>query len=58
MNTSGDALALGHPLGATGIMLTLTLVDELRRTGGRFGVASICAGAGIANAVLIERGEE
>ena len=55
LNTAGGAIALGHPLGALLVVLTLTLLDELRRTGGRYGVASICAGAGIASAVLIER---
>lgn len=55
LNTCGGALALGHPLGATGIVLALTLVDELVRTDGRYGVVGICAGAGIASAILIER---
>lgn len=55
LNTCGGAIALGHPLGATGIVLTLTLLDELIRSDGRYGIASICAGAGIASAVLIER---
>lgn len=55
LNTCGGAIALGHPLGATGIVLALTLLDELARTSGRYGIASICAGAGIASAVLLER---
>jgi acetyl-CoA C-acetyltransferase len=55
LNVSGGAIALGHPLGATGPILLLTLLDDLTRTGGRFGVVSICAGAGIAVALVIER---
>lgn len=55
LNVSGGAIALGHPLGATGPILLLTLLDDLARTGGRFGVVSICAGAGIATALVVER---
>jgi acetyl-CoA C-acetyltransferase len=55
LNVSGGAIALGHPLGATGPILLLTLLDDLARTGGRFGVVSICAGAGIAVALVVER---
>jgi acetyl-CoA C-acetyltransferase len=55
VNVNGGAIALGHPLGATGAMLVATLVDELERRGLALGVATIPAGAGIAEAVVIER---
>ncbi len=55
INVNGGAIALGHPLGATGGILIATLLDELERRGLRYGVASICAGAGIAAATVIER---
>jgi acetyl-CoA C-acetyltransferase len=55
LNVCGGALSMGHPLGATGGILIATLVDELHRTGARIGVASICGGAGLATALVIER---
>jgi acetyl-CoA C-acetyltransferase len=55
VNVNGGAIALGHPLGATGGILLATLLDELERRQLRYGVASICAGAGIAAATVIER---
>jgi acetyl-CoA acetyltransferase family protein len=55
LNVNGGAIALGHPLGATGAMLVATLVDELERRGQAVGVATIPAGAGIAEALVIER---
>ena len=54
-NPNGGAIALGHPLGATGARLMTTLVHELRRTGGRYGLQTMCEGGGLANATIIER---
>jgi acetyl-CoA C-acetyltransferase len=53
-NVNGGAIALGHPLGATGAKLVTTLVHELRRRQGRYGVVAICEGGGTANATLVE----
>jgi acetyl-CoA acetyltransferase family protein len=55
VNVKGGAIALGHPLGATGARLTTTLLYELERTGGRFGLQTMCEGGGMANATIIER---
>ena len=55
VNVNGGAVALGHPLGATGTRLVLTLLLELRRRGGRYGVASACIGGGQGIAVVVER---
>jgi acetyl-CoA acetyltransferase len=49
------ACALGHPLGATGAKLMSTLVMELHRTGGKYGLQAICEGGGTANATIVER---
>jgi acetyl-CoA C-acetyltransferase len=57
LNVNGGAIALGHPLGATGVRLALTLARELRRSGLRHGVASACIGGGQGIAVLIENAE-
>jgi acetyl-CoA C-acetyltransferase len=54
LNVNGGAIAIGHPLAATGIRLTLTLARELRRSGKRYGIASACIGGGQGIAVLIE----
>ena len=54
-NPNGGAIALGHPLGATGAILMTKLVYELERTGGRFGLQAMCEGGGQANATVIER---
>jgi acetyl-CoA acetyltransferase family protein len=54
-NPNGGAIALGHPLGATGAVLMTKLVHELRRTGGRYGLQTMCEGGGQANATIIER---
>jgi acetyl-CoA C-acetyltransferase len=54
-NPNGGAIALGHPLGATGSILMTKLVYELERTGGRFGLQAMCEGGGQANATIIER---
>ncbi|MFF3101429.1 thiolase family protein [Viridibacillus arvi] len=55
LNPDGGAIALGHPLGATGTKLLVTLMNRLERTGGRYGLLSICEGMGMANATIIER---
>ncbi|MFE7415837.1 acetyl-CoA C-acetyltransferase [Rhodococcus sp. NPDC057529] len=55
VNVNGGAIALGHPLGATGTKLMATLLNELERTGGRYGLQTICEGGGTANATIIER---
>ena len=54
-NVNGGAIALGHPLGATGVRLMTTLLNELERTGGRYGLQVMCEGGGMANATIIER---
>jgi acetyl-CoA C-acetyltransferase len=54
-NPNGGAIALGHPLGATGAILMTKLVYELQRTGGRYGLQTMCEGGGQANATIIER---
>ncbi|MBW3667101.1 MAG: thiolase family protein [Actinobacteria bacterium] len=54
-NVNGGAIALGHPLGASGARLMTTLVWELERTGGRYGLQTMCEGGGMANATIIER---
>jgi acetyl-CoA C-acetyltransferase len=55
VNVNGGAIAMGHPLGATGGMILGTLIDELERTGGRYGLATLCVGAGMGIATVIER---
>jgi acetyl-CoA acyltransferase len=55
VNVNGGAIALGHPLGASGVRLLATLVHELVRSQGRYGVQTMCEGGGMANATLIER---
>ncbi|MGP3981660.1 acetyl-CoA C-acetyltransferase [Streptomyces sp. KR80] len=55
VNVNGGAIALGHPLGATGTKLTTTLLHELERTGGRYGLQTMCEGGGQANVTIIER---
>ncbi len=55
VNVNGGAIALGHPLGATGVRLMTTLLNELERTGGRFGLQTMCEGGGQANVSIIER---
>ncbi|WP_041298576.1 thiolase family protein [Ilumatobacter coccineus] len=55
VNVNGGAIALGHPLGASGARLTSTLLNELERTGGRYGLQVMCEGGGMANALIIER---
>jgi acetyl-CoA C-acetyltransferase len=55
VNVNGGAIALGHPLGATGARLMTTLLSELERTGGRYGLQTMCEGGGQANVTIIER---
>jgi acetyl-CoA C-acetyltransferase len=55
VNVNGGAIALGHPLGATGARLMATLLNELERTGGRYGLQTMCEGGGQANVTIIER---
>ena len=55
VNVNGGAIALGHPLGATGVRLMATLLCELERTGGRYGLQTMCQGGGQANVTIIER---
>ena len=55
VNVNGGAIAMGHPLGATGAMILNTLIDELHRTGQRYGLATLCVGGGMGIATVIER---
>jgi acetyl-CoA acyltransferase len=55
VNVNGGAIALGHPLGASGAKLMATLLNELERTGARYGLETMCEGGGMANATIIER---
>ena len=57
LNVNGGAIAIGHPLGATGVRLAVTLARELKRSGGRYGVASACIGGGQGIALLLENRE-
>jgi acetyl-CoA C-acetyltransferase len=55
VNVNGGAIALGHPLGATGARLMTSLLHELDRTGGRYGMQTMCEGGGQANVTILER---
>ena len=55
VNVNGGSIALGHPIGATGAILIGTVVDELERTGGRYGLVTMCAAGGMAPAIIVER---
>jgi acetyl-CoA C-acetyltransferase len=55
INVNGGAIALGHPLGATGARLMTSLLNELERRGGRYGLQTMCEGGGQANVTIIER---
>jgi acetyl-CoA C-acetyltransferase len=55
VNVNGGAIALGHPIGATGSMLIGTMVDELERQGLKRGLVTMCAGGGMAPAIIVER---
>ena len=54
LNVNGGGISLGHPVGATGSRLVVTLIHELKRRGGKYGLATLCAGGGMGTAVLIE----
>ena len=54
VNVNGGAVALGHPVGASGARLIVTLIHELRRNGGGIGLAAICSGGGQGDAMVIE----
>jgi acetyl-CoA acyltransferase len=54
-NVNGGAIAIGHPLGASGAKLMTTLLHELERRGGRYGLQTMCEGGGMSNATIIER---
>jgi acetyl-CoA acetyltransferase len=55
VNAQGGAIALGHPLGATGARLMVSLIHALERTGGRYGLQTMCCGGGLGIATIIER---
>ena len=55
LNPNGGAIALGHPIGASGARIMTTLLHELERTGGRYGLQTMCEGGGQANVTIIER---
>jgi acetyl-CoA C-acetyltransferase len=55
VNVNGGGIALGHPIGATGTRIMSTLLNELERTGGRYGLQTMCEGGGQANVTIIER---
>ena len=55
LNVNGGAIALGHPLGVSGTRLTLTILHELARRNGRYGVVTMCIGGGMGAAALVER---
>jgi acetyl-CoA C-acetyltransferase len=57
LNVNGGAIAIGHPLGATGVRLAITLARELTRSGGKYGIASACIGGGQGIALLLENAE-
>jgi acetyl-CoA C-acetyltransferase len=54
-NPNGGGISLGHPIGATGARIMTTLLHELERTGGRYGLQTMCEGGGVANVTIIER---
>jgi acetyl-CoA C-acetyltransferase len=54
LNVNGGAIAIGHPLGVTGVRLSLTIARELKRSGGRYGIVAACIGGGQGIAVLLE----
>ncbi len=55
LNVNGGAIALGHPLGATGAIISATLIDELERADKQFGLATLCIGGGMGIATIFER---
>jgi acetyl-CoA C-acetyltransferase len=57
VNVNGGAVALGHPIGASGARIVITLIHELRRRGGGIGMAAICAGTAIGEAIIVQVGD-
>ncbi|MNP68876.1 Beta-ketothiolase BktB [compost metagenome] len=55
VNPNGSGISLGHPVGATGAIITIKAIHELRRTGGRYGLVTLCIGGGQGIAMVIER---
>jgi acetyl-CoA acetyltransferase len=55
LNPNGGAIALGHPIGCTGVRITTTLLHEMKRRGARFGLSTLCVSGGIGLALLVER---
>jgi acetyl-CoA C-acetyltransferase len=55
LNPNGGGISLGHPIGATGARIMTTMLHELERTGGRYGLQTMCEGGGTANVTIIER---
>lgn len=55
MNPNGSGISLGHPVGATGVILTVKAIAELRRSGGRYALMTMCIGGGQGIAVIVER---
>ena len=54
LNVNGSGISLGHPVGATGSRLVVTLINELKKRGGKYGLATLCAGGGMGTAVIVE----
>jgi acetyl-CoA C-acetyltransferase len=57
LNVNGGAVALGHPIGASGTRILVTLIYELLRRGGRYGLATMCIGGGMGVALVVERAD-
>jgi acetyl-CoA acyltransferase len=55
LNVMGGSISIGHPFGATGARITMTLVNELARRGGQFGLMTVCAAGGLGFAMVVER---
>jgi len=56
-NVNGGAIALGHPIGASGARIVVTLLHELKRRGGKYGLASLCIGGGMGTGLIVERAQ-
>ena len=54
LNVNGSGISLGHPVGASGCRLVVTLLHELKKRGGKYGLATLCAGGGMGTAIIIE----
>ena len=54
LNVNGSGISLGHPVGASGCRLVVTLMHELKKRGGKYGLATLCAGGGMGTAIIIE----